>query len=103
MTVTLQPQTETKLLALAQQRGQGAEAVIDAALETLLQQDQRAAAKAQDSDAEQTKLRAAFAVMRNRALALEVASAPDNAGRPAEEIAFGDAIAEKFRQQGFQL
>lgn len=103
MTLTLNPRTEARLLAEADRRGVLPDAVIDALLTEGEVSSSSPALSPDAEEKEQERLRNALAQLRQEALTL-VPDPPDSPTRvAAHESAFGEAIVEKFRRQGFNL
>lgn len=103
MTLTLTPGTEARLLAEADRRGVLPDAVIDALLTERGAPDNSPDLSPDAEEKEQERLRNALAQLRQEALTL----VPDPLDSPtraaARESAYGEAIVEKFRRQGFNL
>lgn len=109
MTLTLAPKTEARLQALVAQRNEAPEAVIDAALEMLVQNESAQDEAAQEADEEaayqeeQTRLHA----LMDDLLAKAHEIVPEPYDSPARtyyrESEVGKIIAEKFRKQGFNV
>ncbi len=103
MTLTLNPRTEARLLAEADRRGVPPDAIIDALLAEGKVPDNSLDLSPDAEAKEQERLRNALAQLRQEALTL-VPDPPDSPTRvAARESAFGEAILEKFRRQGFNL
>lgn len=104
MTVTLTPQAEARLQALAERRGQAPDAVIETALDALQQQENAAPPAPLGADeAEQARLHQVMDEILAQARA-RVPGSGDAAARQAYRDAPVDAaIVEKYRRQGFDL
>lgn len=107
MTLTLKPETEARLRAVADRKGVPPEEVIDAALEALLEAEPAAApvsppVTVQDTP-EQARLRAALFDVIARAQALTPAPRREASEQAPEERLYGEILTEKYRRQGFNL
>ena len=105
MTLTLAPETEARLQALAAQRNEAPEAVVDAALEMLLRNEPTPDEPVEEgTDAEQKRMRDLLASVQAQARLLPPVSPEQRTtGSAPEEQAFGAIIAEKYRKQGFNI
>ena len=109
MTLTLAPETEARLQALAAQRNEAPEAVIDAALEMLSRNEPMHDEATQEADEEAAYQERQAHLHRLMAAALEEAKTvtPEPYNSPARtsyrESEVGKIIAEKFRKQGFNV
>lgn len=101
MTLTLKPETEARLRAVANRKGVPPEEVIDAALEALMNMEPMPA-PIQDTP-EQARLRAALLDVIAKAQALVPELRRDNPEQAPEERLYGEIITEKYRRQGFNL
>ena len=107
MALTLTPETESRILAEAARRNQAPEAVIDAALEALLRDEPMPSAlenAAEESNEEkQTRLRRLMTAVLEEARTQE----PEPYDSPARTYyrnhPFAQGVAEKMRQQGFNI
>ncbi len=107
MTLTLAPETEARLRAVATEKNMAPEAVIDAALEALLNPEaillQAPKEVAAQDTPEQARLRAVLLEVIAKAQALEGEPRQEQQEQAPEERLFGEIITEKYRGQGFQL
>ena len=105
MALTLTPEIESRVLAVATRRNQAPEAVIDAALEALLREEPTQDEAAQEVNAgEQKRMRDLLASVQAQARLLPPVSPEQSAtGSAPEEQAFGGIVAEKYRKQGFNI
>ncbi len=105
MTLTLAPETEAQLQALAARRNEAPEAVVDAAIKTLLREEPVQDAPAEEADeSEQKRMRDLLASVQAQARLLPpVPPEQRAAGASPEEQAFSEIVAEKFRKQGFNV
>ncbi len=104
MALTLTPEIESRVLAVATRRNLAPEAVIDAALESLLRDDppQDEATAQETADGEQKRMRDLLAAVQAQAQLLPPVPPEQRAsGSAPEEQAFGEIVAEKYRRQGF--
>lgn len=103
MTLTLAPDTEARLLAVAAEKGLAPEEVID----VLLRRDTNASLQDADEPVqdtpEQARLRAALFQVIAKAQALEPVPAKERPDQALEERMYGEIITEKYRKQGFNL
>ena len=109
MTLTLAPETEARLQALAVQRNQAPEAVVDAALEMLARNEPRHDETAQKADEEaayqeeQARLRRLLLAATEGAKLVEPMPYDSPARTYYRESEVGKIIIEKFRKQGFNV
>ena len=107
MTLKLAPETETRLQALAAQRNQPPEAVVDAALEALMREEpvqEPSVEEADETEEErQTRLHALLSdlIAQAHEIVLEPYDSPSRTYY--RQSAFGQILAEKFREQGFNV
>ena len=112
MTLTLAPETEARLMAVATERNMAPEAVIDAAIDALFNPSQinhsevsattPEAALAADI-AEQARLRAVMFELIAEAQALEHEPFDSPSRKAYRDKPTDDVIVEKFCRQGFNL
>lgn len=104
MILTLAPETEARLQALAARRNEAPEAVVDAALKRLLQDEPQPEAPAAKDDSEQQRMRELLASVQAQARLLPPVPPEQRATASSpEEEAFGEIVAEKYRKQGFNI
>ena len=109
MTLTLAPETEARLQALAAQRKEAPEAVADAALEMLARNEpaQDEATQEADEEAAYQKEQARLHALMDDLLAKAHEIVPEPYASPARtyyrESEVGKIIAEKFPKQGFNV
>ena len=109
MTLTLAPKTEARLQALATQRNESPEAVVDAALEMLARNEPMHDGAAQEADEEtayqeeQARLRRLLLAATEEAKLVEPMPYDSPARTYYRESEVGKIITEKFRKQGFNM
>lgn len=109
MTLTLAPETEKRLQALAARRNQPPEAVVDAALDALLREEPTDESSAAEADGEniyqerQAHLRRLLLAATEEAKQVEPEPYDSPARTYYRESEVGAIIAEKFRKQGFNV
>jgi len=105
MTLTLAPETESRVLAAATRRNQAPEAIIDAALEEYLRNEpaQDEAAQEAARQEEQARLRRLLLAATDEAKLVQPEPYDSPARTYYRESEVGKIIAEKFRKQGFNI
>jgi hypothetical protein len=104
MTVTLTPRAEARLQALAEQRGQAPETVIETARDALHEQGDLPSPEPPSIDeAEQARMRQAMTDILADAQTLVIEPADSQARTHYRDSAFGEILTEKYRRQGFNL
>lgn len=103
MTLTLAPETEARLLAVAMERNIAPEAVIEALLDTAYVAASAPVPSIIQDTAEQARLRAVMFDVIAEAQALDPIPRRDNPNQSPDEQLYGEIVTEKYRRQGFNL